>query len=1076
MHHRWQTDVSQNTETTGGPIAYMARNGVAANLLMFFIVAAGLVSMTGLVQEAFPVLSFDHVEVLVSYPGATPDEVEESIVLKIEEQISSLDGIREVVSVAAEGHASVTAGLKSNANLARSLDEIESAVSRIRTFPARAERPEVREMTNRQSVIRLILHGEVSERTLKELAYRTEDEIESLSAVSFVETSGVRAYEISIEAPLRRLRALGLTLEDIARSVREASGDLPAGSIETLHAEVRVRTTGSPFDLPDFEETVVVSRPDATVVRLGDVADVRDGFEDVDLITRYQGKRAAFVEVYRTADEQVLEVAEAVEDYVGRQLLPSLPQGVSVEIWNNDADLYEDRLGLMLKNGYLGLALVLVALSLFLEIRLAFWVALGIGISFVGALTVMFAFDISINTFSMFAFVLAVGIVIDDAVVVAEQVHAERRRGASGVAAAILGTNRIKRPVIFAVLTTVAAFAPLLFVPGPLGKLIGQVPIILISILLFSLAESLLVLPNHLSHLPGPDSSTANPVERSFSWIQARVDDGLQWFLRGPLDRGLRFATLQPAIVTATGIGMIVLCGALLASGIIGVIFVESVESDLVVANLETPEGTPGRRTDELATHVERAGLRAIERLSAERPANAEPLLVGVHLTVGAKPRQLGGATIQEPSLGPQSNIASVEFKLLEGARRDVAAHTFIEAWREEIGALPEARSLTISADVLDLGRPVQVELAHADLGRLGAVGAVLVQRLRELDGVFDVRSDHAVGQQEIQLALRPEGRILGLTLDELSRQVRSAFFGEEALRLQRGREEVGVYVRLPAEERDAIGDIERYVVRTPAGLEAPLSQVASVEFASSPALIRRKAGQRVLTVTADVDPSIVTGGEVHRELADAILPGLLPLNPGLSYEFGGQQQQQLESFDALGRSFVLALVVIYALLAIPFGSYTKPLIVMAVIPFGIIGAVLGHWLMGISFSATSVWGVIGLSGILVNDSLVMIDFIGQLHKQGTPARAAIIEGAKARFRPIFLTSITTFLGFAPLIFEQSLQAKFLIPLAASVGFGILFATVILMLIVPALATFYYRIARADRSSDSAMASAPAAS
>ena len=1039
-----------------GAIAYMARNGVAANLLMFFIAAGGLVSMNGLVQEAFPVLSFEVIEVSVPYPGATPDEVEESIVLKVEEQIAALDGVREVSAVATEGHASVMAGLKSGTDISRALDDIEAAVGRIETLPARAERPDVRQMTNRQSVIRLVLYGDVPERTLKELAYRTEDEIAALPGVSYVETSGVRRYEISIEVPLYRLRALGLTLEDVSEAVRRGSLELSAGSIETRDAEVRVRTTGRRYDQHDFEDVIVLSRGDGTVVRLGDIADVHDGFQAVDLITRYQGQRAAFVEVYRAAGEQVLDVAAAVEQHVEQRVAPALPAGVAADIWNNDAEVYEGRLALLLENGLLGLLLVLAALALFLEIRLALWVATGIGISFVGALAAALAFDVSINTISLFAFILGVGIVVDDAIVVAEHVHAERRRGTPGVVAAIRGAQRIQRPVVFAVLTTVAAFCPLLFLPGPLGTVMGAIPIILIAVLMISLIESLLVLPNHLSHLPGPEWQPANPADRALRWIQSRVDRALRRFVDGPLDRALRLATGHPHVVIAGALGMIILSVALIPAGIIGVIFTQAVESDIVTASLEMPEGTPARRTGELAREVEAAGRRAIERLSVGRPEGAEPLLTGVNLAVGVKARPLGGAIVQEPSLNPQANIGAVEFKLLEAERRDVSSGAFVQAWRDEVGVVPEARSLTFSADLLDLGFPVQVQLSHPDPERLGPIGDAVVARLRELEGVFDVQSDHDTGLQEIEIELRPEARTLGVTLDGLARQVRSAFFGDEALRVQRGREDVRVYVRLPEEERNAIADVERYLIRTPAGAEVPLSRVAAVGLGSSPSAIRRKDGQRVVTVTADVDPTVITGGEVTAVLAGTVLSELAGVHPGLNHTFGGEQQQQLESFDALGRSFILALLAIYALLAIPFGSYTKPLIVMAVIPFGIIGAILGHLIMGLSLSITSMWGIIGLTGVVVNDSLVMIDFINERLRQGAPARTAIIDGAKVRFRPIFLTSLTTFLGFAPLIFERSVQAQFLAPLGVSVGFGIVFATGILMLVVPALATVYF--------------------
>ena len=1042
-----------------GPIAYMARNGVAANLLLIFIVAAGLVSTNGLVQEAFPVLAFDHVEVSVPYPGATPEEVEESIVLKVEERIAALDGVREVSAVAAEGLASVMAGLKTGTDMSRALDEIEAAVGRIQTFPAGAERPEIREMTNRQSVIRLVLYGDVPERALKELAYRIEDEIAALPAVSYVETSGVRSYEISIELPLRRLRALGLTLRDVADAVRDSSLELSAGSIETRSAEVRVRTAGRNYDQQDFEEIVVLGRSDGASLRLGEIAEVRDGFRDVDLITRYNGRRAAFVEVYRSAGEQVLDVVEAVEEYLERQALPSLPAGLAIEVLNNDAEVYESRLGLLLENGFMGLLLVLAALALFLEIRLALWVAVGIGVSFVGALAAALAFDVSINTVTLFAFILGVGIVVDDAIVVAEHIHDERRKGASGIAAAIHGARRIKRPVIFAVCTTVAAFSPLLFVPGPLGAAFASLAIILIAVLLVSLVESLLILPNHLSHMPAPGQEPANPVERFFAGVQSRVDSELRRFVDGPLDRGLRFATGSPWTVIAGGVGMLVLSIALVASGIVGIIFTEPVQSDIVTANLELPEGTPARRTAELAGELEAAGHRAVERLSAGRPGEAEPLLVGVNSTVGMRARQMGGSIVQEPSLNPRSNIAAVEFKLLPAERRDVGARDFAQAWREEMGPVPEARSLVFTADLLDLGAPVQVELSHPDPDLLGPIGDAAMAGLRGIEGVFDVRSDHSAGLREVRLDLRPEARTLGLTLDELARQVRSAFFGEEALRVQRGREDVRVYVRLPAGERDAIADVEDYRIRTPAGADVPLSRVASAELGISPSSIRRKHGQRIVTVSADVDPAAVTGAEATALLADEVLPEIADRYPGLSYAFGGEQQQQVESVDALLRSFLLALLAIYALLAIPLVSYTKPLIVMAVIPFGIIGAILGHLIMGLSLSATSsMFGIVGLSGVVVNDSLVMLDFIDERMKSGLSVREAIVDGAKRRFRPIFLTSVTTFLGFSPLIFERSLQAQFLTPLGVSLGFGIVFATAILMLIVPALATIYFRV------------------
>ncbi len=1056
-----------------GPIAYMARNGVAANFLMLLIVAVGLVSLTGLVKEAYPVLNFDAVEVSVAYPGATPAEVEKSIVLKVEERLETLDAVDRVTAVAAQGMASVIAELKSGEDVDRSVDDIAAAVGRIQTLPAAAERPVVREMTHRQSVIRAVLHGDISERALKELAYRIEDELASLPLVSYVETSGVRDYEISIEVPVVRLRALGLTLDDVAAAIRSGSLELSGGSVETRDAEVLVRTVGQSHTQHDFEDIVVLSGSDGTMVRLGDIAEVRDGFRNVGLIVRHDGQPAAFVEVYRVAGEQIQDVARAVERHLDQRIGPSLPPGVSLTIWNNDARVYEERLGLLVDNGFQGLVLVLLIMTLFLQVRLAVWVALGIGISFIGTAATMLVLDVSVNTVSLFAFILAVGIVVDDAVVVAESVHLERRKGTRADLAAIRGTRRIRKPLIFAVFTTVVAVVPLLFVPGPVGALLSSVPIILISVLVISLLESLLILPNHLSHLPGPDWEPSHPLERLVLGIQARVDDLVRWFVDGPLDRGLRLATGQPAMVLAGAAGAVVLVVALIPAGIVDVLDAPRVEGDVVTARLEMPKGTPARRTHELAADLEAAGRRAVERLELDRSAAATPLLIGVNLFVGMEPRADLGSLAPEPGLNPQSHIAIVELRLVpESQREGISAGDVQGAWLDEAGEVPEAQALTLSSTVFDFGKPIHVELSHADPDRIGPVAEALAERLRELQGVFDIQSDHTEGLQEIQLGLRRDARTLGLTLESLAGQVRSAFFGREALRVQRGREDVRVYVRLPAAERDNVADLETYLIRAPSGGEVPLSRVADLVSSDAPSSIRRTDGRRVVTVTADVDLAVVTPAEVAADLTDTILPELQARAPGLDYAFGGRQQRQADLFGSMGRGSVIALVVMYGLLAIPLGSYGRPLIVMAVIPFGVVGAILGHMVMGLGMSPESFLGVIGLSGIVVNDSLVMLDFIDRRLKEGAPVQVAVMDGAKGRFRPIFLTSATTFLGFAPLIFDQSTQARFLSPLAVSLGGGILVATATVMVLVPALATVSLRAQRREGAGSSPVQSA----
>ena len=1041
-----------------GPIAYMASNSVAATLLMVGILVAGVASFFGLELEAWPAVPFNQVEVSVAYPGATPDEVEEAIVARIEDVVEGLGDVKAVKSVAAPGMASVRVEMNSGTDMNDALADVEAAVGRIQTFPGEAERPQIREMTNAQSVMRLVLFGDVSERALKELAYRVEDDLSALPAVSRVETSGVRNYEISIEVPSRRLRALGLTLTDIANTVRRSSLDLSAGSIDTEETQVRVRTLGQSYDQQDFEEIVLLSRGDGTVVRLGDVAEVRDGFQDTDLIVRHQGLPAAFVEVSRADGEKVMDVARAVREHVAEEVAPSLPDGVGITIWNDESDAFEERAAILIKNGLLGLLLVLIALGLFLELRLAFWVAVGLGISGIGALAVMFAFDLAIHAVSLFSFVLAIGIVVDDAIVVSEHIHLERMKGTPGVVAAIRGARRIKVPLIFAVLTTVAAFTPLLFIPGGVGQTWKALPTIVIAMLVISLVESLLVLPNHLSHhLHGPDWKPRTRPARLVARVQGRVDQLLNRFMQGPLHRGVRFATDRPGVTLSSAIALLILCAAMLPAGIVPFTFATEVEGDFATATLEMPDGTTAEQTYQVAQELEAAGYRAIERASEDRPSDAPPLLSGVTITVGQRPRVEGGGLSPNPNLNPEPNVATIAFKLLDAQHRRIPTGDVVQLWREEVGVLPDARGLTISGKIYDLGNPVEAVLSHPDPERLAGIATSVVNGLREVGGIHDIRSDHTPGIPEIQLGLLPEARTLGLTLDDLAGQTRASFFGAEALRVQRGREEVRVYVRLPEEQRSSITDIENSLVRTATGAEVPVSRVASLSSGRSPTAIHRQDGQRVVRVSADVDLAVISGGRATSILEGNILAALVAEDPELSYSFGGEQQQQLESLDALPPLFLIAMVMIFALLAIPLRSYTKPFIIMAVIPFGFIGVILGHWVLGVALSSESFIGLFGLAGVVVNDSLVMIDFIDQELEEGLPVREAIIEGAKGRFRPIMLTSLTTFLGFTPLIMEDAIQAQFFVPFSASIGCGILFTTAILMFLVPALSSIRLR-------------------
>ena len=1034
----------------------MAQNGVAANLLMVFLLVGGLFSLSTIVQEVFPEFSMDTIQISVQYPGATPVEIEESIVQRIEERIKSVEGVKEITAVASESVGSVSAEVTIDADVSRVLDDIKAEVDRIITFPDETERPEVREITNRQSALRIALYGSVSERALKEVAYQVEEELASLSEITYVETSGVRNYEISINVPNEVLQAYGLTLRDVAVAVRQGSLDLPAGNIRTSAQEIRVRTLGQNYNQQDFEDIVVISAIDGTKVKLSQIAQVSDGFEETQLVTRYNGQRAAFVEVFRTSDERVLEVVAAAASHIDEKIRPNLPEGIAIEVWEDGAQNLRDRMSLLAKNALIGLLLVIVALALFLNIRLAFWTAVGIGISFVAAFSVMQFFGITLNLMSLFAFILAIGIVVDDAIVVGENIYAARENGASASEAAIMGAKRITRPVIFAVCTTVVAFIPLLFVPGMMGKIFTAIPVVVIAVLGLSLIESLLILPYHLSHLPMPGEKTKNGFLRWFESIQHAVDRALKRFTNGPLRRALKFSTGNPGVVVASAFAMVILSVGLIAGGYLRITFFPTIEADVVTATLEMPEGTSITETRRIADRIEAGGREASTAIQQTLPDDAPELVTAIYTIVGQRAQQ--GGPDGGGSNNMQANVANVQFRLLPGEQRTVGADKFANEWRDRVGAVTEAKVLNFKSDLMNFGAPVAVEISHPNANTLKVITNRVMEELALFDGVYDIESDQSEGTREIQLELKPAARSLGLTLDGLAREVRAGFFGEEALRVQRGREDVRVYVRLPQDERNAIADLEAFRVPLANGSEVPLGSVANASFGSAPASINRKDGKRVVTLSAEVNESVVTGQEITDQLRTVNLPAIQSDYPQMQYSFGGEQEEQAESMGALGRGFLLALLAIYALLAIPFRSYTQPLIIMSAIPFGIIGAFLGHFFLGIPVGLLSMFGIIGLSGVVVNDGLVMIDFVNELYRKGKSMKDAVVEGAMARFRPILLTSITTFLGVSPIILEKSLQAQFLIPMAVSLGFGILFATVILMLLVPAMAMLQYNI------------------
>ena len=1031
-------------------IDWFARNGVAANLLMVLILLGGSAAAMTTVQEVFPEFSLDAVQVRVTYPGGSPEEVEQSIVRRIEDRIESVEGIDRILGTASENAGVVTAELKRGTDVSRARTDIKSEVDRITSFPNQAEEPVVTELTNRQQALQIALYGDASERVLKELAEEVKNDLTQDPQISYIQIGGVRDYEISVEVPRDALRKYNLTLAQVAGLVRQGSLDLPGGSIETGSEEITIRTEGQNYTKPDFEDIVLLSRPDGTNLHLGDVATVKDGFdENSDLITRFNGDPAAILNVFRTGDEQVLQIEEIVNTYLDEELRASMPSGIEASIWQNQAENLRNRLNLLIENGILGLVLVVIALTLFLAPRLAFWTSIGIFLSFIGTFIVMQFLDVSINLLSLFGFILSIGIVVDDAIVVGENVYTEQQKGGNPLDAAIRGAKRVAIPVIFAVLTTVAAFGPLLFVGGTLGKFLGDIPTIVIIVLLLSLVEVLFILPFHLSEYKESEKQERpNILIQQLNNVRRRVAVGLWTFVRGPLTNALRFATRRYGVTLCGALAILFISFGFVGNGYIPFQFFPAVQGELVTAQLEMPAGTPAKRTADVTERLRETGTAAIGELEEQA---GQTLIDNVYVTVGQQPRATSGPD-QAGFIPNQPNVAEVSFEMIDPEKRDVTPSQFEERWRETTGQLPSARSLAFTANVVSVGEPVSVELSAPSEEKLDrAVGAVR-DSLTRYAGVFDIQTDQEKGKREIELDLKPAARSLGLTLDDLAQQVRAAFFGVEAYRLQRGQNEVRVYTRLPDEERNALSDLDEYRIRAPNGADVPLEEVATATVGYGPTQIKRQDGRRVITVTADVDPGVTTGNAVTADLTNRVLPALQQDIPGLTFGFGGQQRQQRKAQSSLLIGFLLALFAIYALLAIPFRSYLQPFVIMSTIPFAWIGAIIGHLMLGLSLGLLSIFGLVGLSGVIVNDALVMLDFANEERAKGRSWDDALVRAGQMRFRPILLTSLTTFLGLFPIIIEQSVQAQFLIPMAVSLGVGIIFGTGVLMMIVPSLA------------------------
>ena len=1021
-------------------IAWFAQNSVAANLLMFFLIIAGLLAGFTVKQEVFPEFSLDRISIQVPYLGAAPEEVERAVNARIEDAVQGIDGIKEITSTASEGMGSVMVELELGADARKVVDDIKSNVDAIETFPEQTEEPIIRELTTRRQVIDVAIAGETSEFALKTLAERARDELTAIPEITQVEVVSARPYEISIEVSENSLRRHGLTFEAVANAVRRSSIDLPGGSVRSTGGEILLRTVGEASRGEEFASLVLMNRPDGSRLHLGDVATIVDGFAETDQFGRFDGKPAIMVSVFRTGDQGALEIAELVKDYVDRAQ-PTFPEGVSLTVWQDQAKVLDDRLSLLLRNGLTGFALVFLVLAFFLNLRLACWVSLGIPISFLGAIMLMPSLDVSVNVISLFAFILVLGIVVDDAIIVGEMIFSRQEEHGDGLRGAIEGAQTIHTPVIFAVLTTVAAFMPLMFVPGTMGKIFAVIPLIVIPCLLFSLVESLNILPAHLSHIPKRQHD--GPWKR----FQGRIADGLKIFIARAYRPSLEFSLRWRYVTAAGAVAILLLTVGMVGGGWVNFQFFPSVEADFMAASVTLPQGSPPSATSAAVRKLEEGAERVRQQVLAE---TGQDVFRHRLAAIGEQPMAArAGGPLGQTQIPSASHLGEVTIELAPAEERTVTSEELGNRWRETTGPIPEAVEVGFNSSVMNAGEDVNVQLVGPDLEALRIAADAVQARLAGYAGVYDITDSFREGKQELKLDIKPAAETLGLTLQDLGRQVRQAFYGEEAQRIQRGREDIRVMVRYPADERRSLGDLENMRIRTPDGSEVPFSQVAEVDPGRGFASISRVDRNRAVNVTASVDPTITSSGEVTTDLETRILPEVLANYPGVFYTFEGMQAEQADAIGGLQRGFAIALFAIFALLAIPLKSYIQPLIIMTAIPFGLVGAVWGHLIMGLDVTLMSMFGLVALAGVVVNDSLVMVDFINRKRRAHEDLQTAVREAGVARFRPILLTSLTTFVGLAPLMLERSFQAQFLVPMAVSLAFGVIFATFITLVLVP---------------------------
>lgn len=1011
-------------------IAWFARNSVASNLLMISIVAYGLFSLFKLTPlEIFPSYEKDEVKISMSLKGATPEDIEKGLTIKIEEAIADLEGIKNITSTSKEGSTTIRVEIDSSYDVNDLLADVKSRVDAVNTFPDEADRPVIKKTVRSHAVIDLTLTSIYGEKELREYAENIKDELLQISGISQVSLLGVRDFELSIEISQDTLLEYGLTISDVSSVISASSLDLSSGNLKTSSGDILVSLKGQAYTKDNFESIIIKKNIDGSILRLKDIAKINDGFEESKLRARFNGENAIFVKVKRVGKQSAIEVADKVKEFIKKEE-KTIPEGYGIGYWDDDSKIVKSRLATLLTNAFQGSVLIIILLTLFLRPAIAFWVFIGIPVSFAGAFFIMPLFDVTLNVLSLFGFILVLGIVVDDAIVTGENIYTHLRTSESSEMAVIRGTQEISLPVTFGILTTIAAFAPLLFLEGDRSDMFTQIPYVVIPVLIFSLIESKFILPSHLKHIKlRQEKGKTNKFE---IWQEKFADGFEKWVIKyyTPL---LNIAIKNQINTILVFISALVIIISLISGGWTKFTFFPRVPSERVSVSIVMPAGTPFETTNKQVLYVTKKAEELKQKYMNEE--TKESVVENILSITGGR----GGAT-----------SGSIQFEITPPEKRDssITSTKLANELRRSVGEIVGAESTEYRSEMGRSSSPIDIQLTGSSLNQLKIVSNEIKKQLLTYDNVFDITDTLTNGKDELRIELTEEGKLLNITKQEVASQIRQALYGLKVQSIQRGKDDVSVMIRYPLKERSSIDNLKNILITTSEGNKIPLGNIAILTSSKSPSSIRRVNRYRTINVTADIEKNDTNVFALQNDLK-IYLEEVLIKYPNVKYTLEGEAKEQEETFGSLTYSLIFALFAIYILLAIPFKSYLQPLIVMSVIPFGIIGAVIGHWILGMNLTVLSLMGMLALTGILVNDSLVLVDYINKQYKKTNDLLSSVLSAGAARFRPVMLTSLTTFIGLLPLIFEKSTDAQFLIPMAVSLAFGVLFATFTTLILVP---------------------------